>query len=50
LVCDDGIGCSFKFLLKVGVEKSIVNAPHSSVCRVKTQTMQKVKLSVICNP
>jgi hypothetical protein len=22
------IGCSFKFLLKVGVEKSIVNAPR----------------------
>jgi hypothetical protein len=24
-------GCSFKFLLKVGVEKSIANAPHVSL-------------------
>jgi hypothetical protein len=41
-----GIRCSnqIKTILnvKVGVEESIVN--HSSVCRVKTQTRQKVRL------
>jgi hypothetical protein len=26
-----GIGCSFKFILKVGVEESIVNAPLVSL-------------------
>jgi hypothetical protein len=25
------MGCSFKFILKVGVEESIVNAPYVSV-------------------
>jgi hypothetical protein len=29
--CKIYIGCSFKFLLKVGVEESIVNAPLVSV-------------------
>jgi hypothetical protein len=33
------IGCSFKCLLKVGVEKSIVNARRT----VKTQTTQKLR-------
>jgi hypothetical protein len=47
------IGRSFKFILEVGVEESIVNAPHVSV-QSKTQTTQKVRLdlnsrSVICN-
>jgi hypothetical protein len=37
-------GCSFKFLLIVGVEESIVN--HWSVCREKTQTTQKVRLDL----
>jgi hypothetical protein len=27
----ENIGCSFKFLLKVRVEESIVNAPHVSL-------------------
>jgi hypothetical protein len=50
---NQNIGCSFKFILKVGVGRSIVNAPL--VCRIKTQTTQKVRLylnswSVICNP
>jgi hypothetical protein len=32
------IGCSFKFILKVDVEESIVNL---SVCRVKTKQHKK---------
>jgi hypothetical protein len=36
------IGCSFKFPVKVGVEESIV----SSVCSVKAQTTQKVRLDL----
>jgi hypothetical protein len=40
------IGCSFKFPVKVGVEESIVIPHHSSVCRVKAQTTQKVRLDL----
>jgi hypothetical protein len=36
------VGCSFKFILKVGVEELIVNAPLASR-RAKTQTTQKVR-------
>jgi hypothetical protein len=36
-LCHIHIGCSFKFILKVGVEASIVNAPLVSN-RVKTQS------------
>jgi hypothetical protein len=43
LILNTCIRCSFKFLLKVGVEESIVNAP---VCRVKTQTTEKVRLDL----
>jgi hypothetical protein len=39
------IGCSFKCILKVGVDELIVNAPRS-VYRVKTQTTQKVRLDL----
>jgi hypothetical protein len=39
------IGCSFKFILKVGVEELIVNAPVASR-RAKTQTTQKVRLDL----
>jgi hypothetical protein len=47
--------CSFKYILNVGVEESIADAPLVTVCKVKTQTTQKVRLdlnswSVICNP
>ncbi|CAH1371887.1 unnamed protein product [Tenebrio molitor] len=35
----------FCFLVKVGVEESIVNV-HSSVCRLKTQITQKVRLEL----
>jgi hypothetical protein len=52
--CTHYTGYSFKFIPKVGVEQSIVNAPFVSR-GVKTQTTQKVRLdlnslSVICNP
>jgi hypothetical protein len=35
------IGCSFKFIVKAGVEESIVNAPLR--LKVKTQTTQKAR-------
>jgi hypothetical protein len=38
------IGCSFKFILKVGVEESIVNAPL--VSQQKTQTTEKLRLDL----
>jgi hypothetical protein len=45
------IGCSFKFLLRVGVEESIVKAPLASL---QGKISQKVRLdltssSLICN-
>jgi hypothetical protein len=36
------IGCAFKFILKVGVEESIVNAPLHS----ENTTTQKVRLDL----
>jgi hypothetical protein len=37
------IGCAFKFLLKVGVEESIVNAPLVSL---QKNTTHKVRLDL----
>jgi hypothetical protein len=41
-------GCSFKFILKAGVEESIVNAPLARLQseNSKTQTMHKVRLDL----
>jgi hypothetical protein len=38
------IGCSFKFVLKVGVEESIYGEHTTHHYRVKTQITQKVRL------
>jgi hypothetical protein len=39
-------GCSFKFLLKVGVEESIANAPHVSL---QNKNTNNAKSETICN-
>jgi hypothetical protein len=41
----ESMGCSFKFILKVGLEESIVNAPLVRLHR-KTQTTQKMRLDL----
>jgi hypothetical protein len=43
------IGCSFKFILKVGVEESIVNAPFVSLQNAKSEVRLN-SWSVLCNP
>jgi hypothetical protein len=48
------IGCSFKFILKVGVEESIVNAPlvnlqSKKINNAKSEVRFK-QLIRICNP
>jgi hypothetical protein len=48
IICITMIGRSFKCILKVGVEESIVN--RSTIFRVKTQTTQKVRLNSIADP